>query len=80
MRLWQGRLLGFQMETKITPATPAPSWDLWAALREAKPPCQGLLSWLLPKQDKMGIFLPILGTGELPTQQGQVWSFSLEHP
>lgn len=42
MRLWQGRLQGFQRETKITPAIPAPSWDcawgdLLPALREAKP-------------------------------------------
>lgn len=64
MQLRQRRLQGFRTETEITPAIPAPGlcWgDLLPALREAKPTCKGLLSRLLPKWQKIGIFPPILG-------------------
>lgn len=77
MWLRQGRLQGFRMEPEITPAIPGPqdcAEGPVASSREAKPTCQGLLSWLLPKREEMGTFPPILGgtwdIGELPAQQG----------
>lgn len=81
MRLWQGRLQGFRTDTEITPAVPAPSCargDLLPALREPNPTCQGLLA---PSKGRdNGDFHPPFwggsrGTGELPTQQGEVFLF-----